>query len=138
VAEVASSAARRRWEKAVTAVVALKRAISSPSTNYGDFGGDRLAKYKLPIGSTRSTPSRGPGRKVLKFELRTGSRRDGVERRRVVLRQHRLRATDVRDSRVGRLDALRETPRRESGGRIVVIHQEKRTAFHTLRNDRLE
>jgi fatty-acyl-CoA synthase len=60
-----------RWGEAVTAVVALKEGQQLTLDELRDFGGDRLAKYKLPIRlHTIDALPRNPAGKVLKFELR--------------------------------------------------------------------
>ncbi len=60
-----------RWGEAVTAVVALKEGQQLTLDELRDFGGDRLAKYKLPIRlHTIEALPRNPAGKVLKFELR--------------------------------------------------------------------
>jgi fatty-acyl-CoA synthase len=60
-----------RWGEAVTAVVALKADQQLTLDQLRDFGGERLAKYKLPIRlETIDALPRNPAGKVLKFELR--------------------------------------------------------------------
>jgi fatty-acyl-CoA synthase len=60
-----------RWGEAVTAVVALKPDASLTLDELRTFGGDKLAKYKLPSRlETVDALPRNPAGKVLKFELR--------------------------------------------------------------------
>ena len=60
-----------RWGEAVTAVIACGEGQDVSLDELRAFGGERLAKYKLPIRlHTISALPRNPAGKVLKFELR--------------------------------------------------------------------